>query len=57
MDKIRFNIFFKEYDNLTLIAEKGETKIGELIKKYFEKIKKSNLMVNNVDIIYFTYNA
>ena len=57
MDKIRFNIFFKEYDKLTLIVEKGETKIGELIKQYFEKIKKSNLMVNNVNNIYFTYNT
>ena len=57
MDKIRFNIFFKEYDNLTLIVEKGETKIGELIKQYFGKIKKSNLMVNNVNNIYFTYNT
>jgi len=57
MDKLKYNLVFKDYDNLTVFREKGETKISEIIKKYFEKIKKSNLMVKDISNIYFIYRA
>ena len=57
MDKIFYNLVFKGYENITVFIEKGETKVGEIIKKYLEKIKKSNLIVNNVSNIYFMYKA
>ena len=29
-----YNLIFKDYENSNVIIEKGETKIGEIIKKY-----------------------
>ena len=52
-----YSLIFKEYENLIIINEKKETKIGEIIKEYFKRIEKSNLMVNNVSNIYFIYNG
>mgnify|MGYP006988978859 CR=1 FL=1 len=57
MDKEVYNILFKEYDNCKNFIEKGETKIGEIIKKYLTKIEKSNLLENNISNICFIYNA
>ena len=51
-----YNLIFKDYANSTVIVEKGETKIGEIIKKYLKKIEKTNLVENNVSNIYFYYN-
>ena len=52
-----YNLIFKEYDNSTIIKGKKETKVGEIIKEYFKRIEKSNLMVNNVSNIYFIYTG
>ena len=55
MDK---NYTFQFKGNINIpIAEKGEAELGELIKKYFKKIEKSNLLINNIDNIYFIYNG
>ena len=49
-----FNLLFKGADGSQIvIVEKGATKIGEIIKKYFSKILKSNLSINNVINIFF----
>ena len=58
MDKDMYNLVFKDFDNnKTIIIENGETKIGEIIKKYFKIIEKLNLLENNVSNILFLYNA
>ena len=58
MDKGLYNLLFKDFDGkLTVIKENGETKIGEIIKKYFKIIKKSNLLENNISNILFLYNT
>ena len=59
MDKKKlYNLIFKDESCYsTIIIENGETKIGEVIKKYFKKIEKSNLLENNVSNIYFIYDA
>jgi serine/threonine protein kinase len=53
---INYTFQFKGIINIP-ISEKGETELGELIKKYFKKIEKSNLLTNNIDNIYFIYNG
>ena len=58
INTIYFNLIFKGEDGSDYVfTEKGETKIGEIIKKYFEKIEKSNLIINNVSNIHFIYNG
>ena len=51
------NIIFDNNGNRQNIQMKGEETIGDLIKKYFEKIKKYNLLLKNIDNIYFYWNA
>ena len=58
MNDIKYSFIFIGLDrNPIAIAVKGETKISQLIRKYFEKIKRLNLLVNNIDNLYFIYNA
>ena len=57
MDQISYNLIFNGFDKLLVLVEKGGTKISELIKTYFKRIEKSNLVVNNVSNIYFVYNG
>jgi len=58
MNENLYTLIFKDFsDNIINIIEKGETKIGEIIKKYFKKIEKSNLLENNVSNILFIYSA
>ena len=57
MDQISYNLIFNGFDKSVVLVEKGGTKISELIKTYFKRIEKSNLVVNNVSNIYFVYNG
>ena len=57
MDQISYNLIFNGFEKSIALVEKGETKISELIKIYFKRIEKSNLVVNNVSNIYFLYNG
>ena len=57
MDQISYNLIFNGFDKLLVLVEKGGTKISELIKAYFKRIEKSNLVVNNVSNIYFVSNG
>ena len=49
-------IFRGTYQDI-FIAVKGSTTIGELISLYFNRIQKSNLLINNIDNTYFIYNS
>ena len=57
MELSSYNLIFKGFEKSIALVEKGETKISELIKIYFKRIEKSNLLVNNVSNIYFIYNT
>ena len=52
-----YNVIFDNINEQLLITIKKEETISELIKKYFEKKNKSNLLVDNFDYIYFIYNG
>ena len=56
MDEEKYSIQFRG-ENYVNIVENGETKFGELIATYFKRIEKPNLLVNNVENIYFIYNG
>jgi len=57
MEDEQYNLIFQGFGNPIALVEKGGTKISELIKIYFKRIEKSNLLVDNVSNIYFTYNT
>ena len=57
MEQSSYNLIFSGFDKLIALVENGGTKISELIKIYFKRIEKSNLVVNNVSKIYFIYNT
>ena len=58
MNDKMYTFFFKGFDaNPILISVKGEIKLYQLIKIYLERIKRLNLLVRNIDKIYFVYNA
>ena len=59
MEDIIYSIRFKTLNNdYTVIVKNGKDKIGDLIKIFLEKIKKSNLLINNnIDNIWFEFNA
>ena len=57
MELSSYNLIFNGFEKSIALVEKGETKISELIKIYFKRIEKSNLLVNNVSNIYFIYNT
>ena len=52
-----YNFIFQGYPEDIIITVKQGTKLNELIKQYFEKIQKSNLLLNNFDNIYFLIDA
>ena len=56
MNKIIYTFIFQDNQNIYIGAEIN-TKIGELIKMYFKKIKKPNLLSKNNENIYFLYNG
>ena len=58
MDEEIYTFIFKGFDSkLIYISVNGKTKISQLIKLYLEKIQRLNLLINNIDNIYFIYNA
>ena len=57
MEQSSYNLIFSGFDKSIALVENGGTKISELIKIYFKRIEKSNLVVNNVSNIYFIYNT
>jgi serine/threonine protein kinase len=57
MEQSSYNLIFNGFDKSLVFVENVETKISELIKIYFKRIEKSNLVVNNVSNIYFLYNG
>ncbi len=52
-----YNFIFQGYPEDIIITVKQGTKLKDLIKQYFEKIQKSNLLLNNFDNIYFLIDA
>ena len=57
MDKVIYTFIFQgEIEKLYIEAEK-DTKIGELIRKYFQRIEKPNLLSQNAENTYFLYNG
>ena len=52
-----YSIVFKTVNEKLLITVKRNTTIKELIRQYFERKKKSNLLVDNFEYLYFTYNG
>ena len=56
MDEEKYTIQFKAESYINIIEE-GENKLGELIETYFKRIKRENLLVNNIEKIYFIYNG
>ena len=57
MDKKFYTFIFQGYNQQITLNVQGNTKISELIKLYFEKIQKSNLLINNIENTYFVYNS
>ena len=56
MDEEKYSIQFRG-ENYVNIVENGETKLGEIITTYFKRIEKPNLLISNVENIYFIYNG
>ena len=57
MEEQKFCIVFNNgYKNIVLVIKK-ETTIQELINQYFEKMEKANLVDENIEKTYFTYNC
>ena len=51
-----YSIQFKGDKYINIVLE-GKTTLSELIEIYFKRIGKSNLLVNNIENIYFIYNG
>jgi len=56
MEIQQYNIIFKNAKEKLVIKVKRNTTIKELIRQFFEK-KKSNLLVDNFEYLYFVYNG
>ena len=57
MDKEIYAFIFQGEIERIYIETGGDTKIGDLIKNYFQRIKKSNLLSQNLENTYFMYNS
>ena len=57
MDKEIYSFVFNGEIERIYIEAEGQIKIGELIKNYFQRIKKSNLLSQNDENTYFMYNS
>ena len=57
MDKEIYSLVFNGEIERIYIEAEGQIKIGELIKNYFQRIKKSNLLSQNDENTYFMYNS
>ena len=57
IDNSKYNIIFSGYGSKVVIQFDKETKIKNIIEEYFKKIKKKNLLIKNIDNIYFISNA
>ena len=53
----RYNIIFRSYCSKIVLQFEQKTKIKYIIEEYFKKIKKQNLLIKNIDNIYFISNA
>jgi len=53
----RYNIIFRGYCSKIVLQFEQKTKIKYIIEEYFKKIKKQNLLIKNIDNIYFISNA
>ena len=53
-----YNFYFHDDSNNTvvLVVDINKTTINDLIKLYFQRIEKGNLMVDNIENIYFMWN-
>ena len=56
-EQINYNVIFDNISEQLLIVINKNKTIKELIEQYFEKKKKSNLLVDNFEYIYFIYNG
>ena len=57
MASLYYTFIFKNGNNSTLINVKSGTTIQELINKYFKRMQKANLIIDNISMIYFHYNG
>ena len=53
----KYNIIFSGLCSKVVLQFERETKIKIIIEEYFKKIKKKNLLIKNIDNIYFISNA
>ena len=53
-----YNFYFHDDSNniVVLVVDINKTTINDLIKLYFQRIEKGNLMVDNIENIYFMWN-
>jgi len=51
----RYNIIFRGYCSKIVLQFEQKTKIKYIIEEYFKKIKKQNLLIKNIDIIYISF--
>jgi serine/threonine-protein kinase ULK/ATG1 len=51
------NFIFKRNGIIDILVIDQKKTIEDLIKEYLKKIKKDNLNINNLEMIYFTYNG
>ena len=52
-----YNVYFDNISETSLICIEKNKTIKELIEQYLNKKNKSNLLVNNFENLYFTYNG
>ena len=57
MSSIYYTLIFKSGNNSTVINAKSGKTIQELINKYFKRIQKANLTIENIGKIYFHYDG
>ena len=53
----KYNIIFNGYCSNVVIQFERNTKIKYIIQEYFKRIKKQNLLIKNIDNIYFISNS
>jgi len=52
-----YTIIIQGLNQKIVLNVPGNTKISQLFEQYLERIQKKNLLINNIDNIYFVYNA
>ena len=52
-----YNVIFTGYTSNFVLKFKAGTKIKYIIEEYFKTIKKENILINNIDNIYFVYDS